>query len=182
MNEATKEINQLFEKYCSLDAIGKITKSKYFCNAIINFNEGFIPYLKRHYHVTIIKYSDVLKDLKRHDYSANDSEMNNLCLFKDQHYRFLNVIDIGIIKAIIRKYYQDSGEINLRICLLFHSKVGTKYLSKVTGISGAVISKVRHNDGLISQLNYHNRITLENFYLNSRFANHLRKLRVNFKV
>lgn len=182
MNKATKTINQLLEKYCSLDAIAKITKSKYFCNAIINFNQGFMPYLKRHYHVRIIKYSEVLNLLKRHDYSANESEMNNLCLFNDQHYRFLNVIDVGIIKAIIRKYYQDSGEINLRINLLFDSKIGTKYLSKITGIDSNLISKVRHNNGLISHLDYHDRIILENVYLNSRLAHHLRKLRVNFKV
>ena len=182
MNQATKKINQLLEKYCSLDAISKITKSKYFCNAIINFNEGFIPYLKQKYHVRIIKYSEVLKLLKQHDYSANDSEMNNLCLFNDKHYRFLNVVDVGIIKAIIRKYYQDSGEINLRICLLFNSKIGTKYLSKITGINGSLISKVRHNTELISNLSYHDRIILENIYLNSHLANHLRKLRVNFTV
>lgn len=181
MNQATKEYNVLIDQRCSTSSLARITRSHYFLNNIANFNGSFTSYLKSHYGLSVMTYNQYLQKSKQIDYKANESELNNVCIVnEDWDSRFMTERDVEIMKIIVRKYYLDSGEINLRIALLLNTKVGTKFLSKVTNSNPKLISRARHDNGCIYKISYSDRINLENYYLNSEFVVHLRNFRVNF--
>lgn len=182
MNRASKEVNQLFENYCTPEAIQRITGDGFLVNLINNFHGDFNTYLYHNYHIQILSYRKVIELLKKP--LKSKEHLDDLCIYDQSahKYRFIKIKDAGAIHTLIKKWYQNSNEINLRIELLFNSKIGTKYISDQTEVPQVLISKSRHNKQPINKLGAENRLRLENFYLNSQFAQHLRDLKIKLTV
>lgn len=182
MNQASTKVNQLMETYCTAEAIQRITGDGFLVNLIKNFNGDFNTYLYRNHHIQILSYRKVIELLKKP--LKNKKHLDDLCIYNrsDHKFRFIRQKDAGAIHTLIKKWYQNSNEINLRIELLFNSKIGTKYISDQTNVPQDLISKSRHGKLPINKLGAENRLRLENFYLNSQFAHHIHNLSIKLAI
>lgn len=182
MNQASKEVNLLLEKYCTAEAIQRITGDGFLVNLIKNFHGDFNTYLYRHYQIQIISYRKV-NEIRKQPYK-DQPHQDDLCLYNPgtHKYRFIRTENAGAIRTLIKKWYQNSNEINLRIQLLFNSKIGTKFIARQANVPGDLISRSRHGKLPINKLGPENRLRLENLYLNSQFAQHLRHLKIKLTV
>ncbi|QBP18699.1 hypothetical protein [Acetilactobacillus jinshanensis] len=182
MNSVSREVTKLLENYCTAEAIQRITGDGFLVNLINNFHGNFNTYLYRRGHVQILSYRKITEILKKP--LKNNKYLDDLCVYdpSSHEYRFIQAKDAGTIRMLIKKWYQNSNEINLRIELLFNSKIGTKYISDQTGVPQKLISKSRHGKLPINKIGAENRLKLENLYLNSQFAQHIRNLRIKLAV
>lgn len=182
MNKASQKVNYLFNHYCSSEAIADLTHDKYLVNLIDNFHGDFSSYLCRHCRVRVLSFREL--DGRSKEPVHTDGSLDDLCVFdiNTEEYRPIQEKDAGVIQKLIKKWYQCSNEINLRIELLFNSKLGSKFLSKQTHVPEKLISEARHEHISINDLGPERRLNLENYYLNSHFARRIRNLHVMLKV
>lgn len=182
MNKASRKVNYLLSHYCSAKAIADLTHDKYLVNLIENFHGDFNSYLYRTSHVKVLSYRTLDGHLKKPIHV--NGTLDDLCVFdtNTRQYRPVEEKDAGVIQKLIKKWYQCSNEINLRIELLFNSKLGSKFLSKQTHVPEKLISKARHEHISINDLGPERRLDLENYYLNSHFARRIRNLHVILRI
>lgn len=175
MNKATLAFNKVkrhFQNPCLKDSL----------QSAQHLAGNFDDYLKKNYGIKIVNYEAINNKSENHI-----SKTPNLFLIKaNNQYRPMNIKDVSVIENIYRKYFQASGEMDMRIFLLLDSKFGTRFISKNTGINPGIISNlrydIRHDNENIDKIKPKIKMNLENFYLNSNLATHIKNLKLNFDV
>lgn len=108
---------------------------------------------------------------------ASQEDANDFFKVNTNNYGVLKKDDVINLHHLYNAYFLDSHEIGMHLFLLFHSKYGTKYISKQTHVPEEAISQIRHNKSSYLKLPTDKILSLENFYLNSKLEKHAVKER-----